>query len=114
MRRTSGIIAIIAGIFSVFAAGFTLFVGGIGGAFDAEGADTVVNLGWGGVAFAFLTIVFGAIAIGARGRTPGVLLIVCALAGAVLGGTFVALFMILAAVGGILAAFGSGSPKNAE
>ena len=53
MRRTSGIIAIIAGIFSAFAAGFTLFVGGIVGAFDAEGADTVVNLGWGRVAFAF-------------------------------------------------------------
>ena len=34
----------------MFAAGFTLFAGGVGSVFDAEGADTVVMLGWGGVA----------------------------------------------------------------
>ena len=99
--------ALVAGIFGVFAAGATLFMGGLGGAFEAEGADTVIGLGWGGVAFSFLTIVLGAVAIGAKGRAPGILLIVCALAGAVLGGTLVAIFMALAAVGGLLAALGS-------
>ena len=103
MKKAGGIIALVAGIFGVGAAIFTLFVGGIGSALEAEGASTVVGLGWGGVAFSFLTIVLGAVAIGAKGRIPGVLLILCAIGGAILGGTVVAIFMVLAAIGGILA-----------
>ncbi len=106
MQRAGGIVALIAGIFGVLAAGATLFLGGLGGAFEAEGADTVIGLGWGGVAFSFLTIVLGAVAMGAKGRLPGILIAVCAVAGAILGGTFVAVFMALAAAGGLLAAFG--------
>jgi hypothetical protein len=106
MRKAGGIIALIAGIFAVLAAGFTLFVGGVSTAFEAEGASTVVGLGWGGVFFSFLTIIFGAVAIGAKSKWPGILLIITAILGAILGGTFVALFMILALIGGILALFG--------
>lgn len=106
MRKAGGIIALIAGIFAVIAALFTLFVGGAGKAFETKGAETVVMLGWGGVAFSFLTIVLGAVCMGATSRLPGVLLIICAVAGAILGGTFVALFMALALVGGIIALFG--------
>ena len=101
---------LIAGIFGVIAAGVTLVLGGLGSAFEAEGASTVVGLGWGGVLFSFLTIVLGAIAMGAKGRVPGILLIACALAGAVLGGTLVAIFMGLAVIGGILAVVPGKSP----
>lgn len=111
MRKAGGIIALIAGIFAVFAAGFTLFTGGLGAAFEAEGADTIVLLGWGGVLFSFLTIVLGAVAIGAKGRIPGVLIVVCAIAGAILGGTFVAIFMALAGIGGLLAAIAAPEKK---
>lgn len=103
MKKAGGIVALIAGVFGVIAAGVTLFTGGIGAVFDAEGADTVIGLGWGGVAFSFLTIVLGAVAMGAKNRIPGILLIVCAVAGAILGGTIVAIFMALAVIGGILA-----------
>lgn len=106
MKKAGGIIALIAGIFGVFAAGFTLLIGGTGAALEAEGAETVIGLGWGGVAFSFLTIVLGAVAMGAKGRVPGVLLILCAIGGAILGGTIVAVFMALAAIGGILAVTG--------
>lgn len=106
MKKAGGIIALVAGIFGVFAAGFTLFFGGVGAALEAEGAGTVIGLGWGGVAFSFLTIVLGAVAMGAKGRIPGVLLILCAIGGAILGGTLVAVFMALAAIGGILAVVG--------
>ena len=44
--------------------------------------------------------------MGAKGRVPGVLLILCAIGGAILGGTLVAVFMALAAIGGILAVVG--------
>jgi hypothetical protein len=106
MRKAGGIIALIAGIFGVISAGVTLLVGGIGGAFEAEGASTVIGLGWGGVAFSFLTIVLGAICIGANSRIPGLLLIVSSILGAILGGTLVAVFMALALVGGVLALLG--------
>jgi len=106
MRKAGGIIALIAGIFGIFAAIATLFVGGMGAAFEAEGADTVVGLGWGGVVFSFLVIILGAVCMGAKSKIPGVLLIIASIFGAVLGGTLVALFMVLALIGGILALFG--------
>jgi len=106
MRKSGGIIAIIAGAFGIIAAGITLVVGGLGSAFEAEGASTVVGLGWGGVVFSFVTIILGAIAMNAKSRVPGSLLILCAVAGAILGGTLVAVFMVLALCGGIIAILG--------
>lgn len=106
MQKAGGIIALIAGIFGTFAAGATLFVGGLGGAVGAEGADTVAALGWGGVLFSFLTIIFGAVAMGAQNKKPGILIIVSSILGAILGGTLVAIFMVLAFIGGVLALFG--------
>lgn len=106
MKKAGGIIAIIAGIFGIFAAGATLFIGGIGGAVEAEGASTVVGLGWGGVLFSFLAIIFGAVSMSATTKKPGILLILSSIAGAILGGTFVAIFMVLSLIGGILATIG--------
>ena len=113
MRKAGGIIGLIAGLCGVLAAIVTLFVGGIGGALEAEGAATVVGLGWGGVVFSFCTIIFGAVAIGGKGRLPGVLLIISAIAGAILGGTLVAIFMALAGIGGIVAVLESPARTNA-
>ena len=106
MRKAGGIIALIAGVFGTLAAGATLLIGGVGGALELEGASTIIGLGWGGVLFSFLTIIFGAVAMNAQSRLPGLLLAVTAILGAVLGGTLVAIFMLLALVGGILALLG--------
>lgn len=107
MKKAGGIIALIAGIFGILAAGATLFIGGIGGAFQADGASTVVGLGWGGVVFSFIVIILGAVAIAAKSKVPGILLIISSIAGAILGGTLVAVFMVLSLVGGILAVVGT-------
>ncbi|MCK8516063.1 hypothetical protein M0534_06960 [Methylonatrum kenyense] len=112
MRKAGGIIALIAGIFGIFAAFTTLFVGGMGSAFEAEGAATVVGLGWGGVIFSFLVVILGAVCMGAKSKAPGVLLIIASIFGAVLGGTLVALFMVLALIGGILALFEKGQEQT--
>lgn len=114
MQKAGGIIAIIAGIFGVLAAFATLAVGGMGAAFEAEGANTVVGLGWGGVLFSFLVIVLGAVGMGAKTRTPGALLIISSVIGAVLGGTLVALFMVLSFIGGILVVVGGKKATTAE
>lgn len=112
MRKAGGIIALIAGIFSIVAAVVTLFVGGVGSALSADGANTVVGLGWGGVFFSFLTIVLAAITIGVHSRVPGILLVISSAVGAILGGTLVAVFMALALIGGILAIIGGGKKKS--
>jgi hypothetical protein len=111
MKTAGGVIALIAGIFGVIAAGATLLVGGLGSAFEAEGANTVIGLGWGGVLFSFLTIILGAIAIGVKSKIPGILLVISSIAGAILGGTLVAIFMVLALIGGILAIIGARSTE---
>ncbi|MDA9009411.1 hypothetical protein N9K16_05575 [Alphaproteobacteria bacterium] len=114
MKKAGGIIALIAGIFGILAAGVTLFTGGIGAAFEAEGSSTVVMLGWGGVLFSFAVIVLGAVCMGANSRIPGVLLILSSIAGAILGGSLVAVFMALALVGGVLALFGKRQTTKTE
>ncbi|MBK1725686.1 hypothetical protein [Halorhodospira neutriphila] len=121
MQKAGGIITLIAGVFAVFAAIFTLMVGGVNSAFETEHAQTVVWLGWGGVLFSFLNIVLGAVAIGAKSKKPGAFIIVSSILGSALGGTFVALFMALSLAGGILATIGvsksagsnSGAPSTA-
>lgn len=112
MQKAGGIIALIAGIIALFVAGFTLIFGGLGSAFDAEGADTVVSLGWGGILFSFTTIILGTISIWAKTRVPGILLILSAVLGAILGGAFVAIFMIPALIGGILTTTGAGKSET--
>ena len=106
MKKAGGIIAIIAGVFAVIAAFITLAVGGVGGALGGKDAQTVVMLGWGGVLFSFLTIIFGAITIGATSKTIPILLIICSILGMILGGTFVAIFMFLVLAAGIVSYFG--------
>lgn len=107
MQKAGGIIGLVAGIFGVLAAIVTLIVGGAGSAFQADQAHLVVGLGFGGVFFSFLVIVFGAVAMGAKSKVPGALLTVSSIAGAIFGGTFVAVFMLLAFIGGILAVIGT-------
>jgi len=110
MQKTGGILGLIGGIFGTFAALATLFIGGVGGALEANDAGLVVDLGLGGLAFSFLSIILGAVAIGTTGRTAGVLLTLCAIGGAILGGSLVAVCMALALVGGILATMGRRKP----
>jgi hypothetical protein len=111
MSKTGGILGIIGGIFGIIAAVATLFMGGLGAALEADGAKQVIGFGWGGVLFSFGSIVFGAVAF-AKPKGAGLGLIVTSLAGAVLGGTFVAVCMVLSLIGGVLAF--AGRKKTAE
>lgn len=113
MGKAGGILGIIAGIFGVAAALFTLLVGGVGAAFQAKGAETVVGLGWGGVLFSFLVIVFGAVAF-ARPKGAGLGLVICSIGGAILGGTFVAVAMVLSLIGGVLCLLEKSQPQAAS
>jgi hypothetical protein len=113
MKIAAGILGILGGIFGSIAAFMTLFVGGVGGALDAEGASTIVGLGWGGLLFSIVSIVFGALAFG-KLRVAGSGLVISAILGGILGGTFVAICMIFSLVGGILALVGSREEKRSK
>lgn len=113
MKIAAEILGILGGIFGSIAAFATLFLGGLGGAFNAEGASTVVGLGWGGLLFSIVSIVFGALAFG-KLRVAGYGLIISSILGGILGGTLVAICMIFPLVGGILALVGSRNEKSSE
>ncbi len=113
MKKAGGIIGIVAGVMAVMAAFVTLFIGGVGGAFEAEGADTVVGLGWAGVFCSFLVIALGAATIAAKGKLASILLLVVSVITAVVGGTLVAIFMALAVLGSILALLDRGNATSA-
>jgi len=107
MAKAGGIIGLIGGIFGILAAILTLLFGSMGAALEAEGANMVVGLGMGGILFSFLCIIFGAIVISNSSKIAGFLLTASSVGGIVLGGTIVAIFMILSLIGGVLSLIGS-------
>lgn len=111
MNKAGAILGVIAGIFGFLAAIFTLLFGGLASAFGTAGAGTVVGLGWGGIAFSFLVIIFGAVAF-AKPKGAGIGLIICSIGGAILGGTLVAICMVLSLVGGVLCVMGAKNTPN--
>lgn len=112
MQKAGAIVALVAGNFGVFAAGFTLYTGQLGSVLGVEGADFYIVPGWAGLAFSLLTILFGAIAIVAKGPAPGILVIVCAVCGALVGGGLTTIPLVIAAVGGILVLKGRRQAKR--
>lgn len=106
MGKAGGIVGLLAGIFGVGAALFTLLMGGAGAAFDATGFDRIIAYGWWGVAAAFMVIVSGAVAI-FNGPVGAFGLLAFSLIGTVLGGTVVAIALALGLLGGVLAAIGA-------
>lgn len=48
MKRTAEfVLGLIGGIFGIICAFVALLIGGMGAAFEADGANTVIGLGWG-------------------------------------------------------------------
>ena len=106
MKKAGALLSLIAGIFGTIAAVVTLFVGGVAGAFGSDDASMVVGLGWGGVLFSFIVLVLGALSFSARKKIFGILLILCSISGMILGGTLVAVCLVLSLIGGILVLLG--------
>ncbi len=111
MIKAGGILAIIAGLLGVLAGLMTLFMGGLGAAFSTDGAGMVVGMGWGGILFSLLVVVYGAIAFTAP-RAGATGLALSAIAGMVLGGTLVAVLMIMVLIAALMV--GLGKPKATD
>tara|TARA_Y100001958_G_C21200745_1_gene527428 strand:+ start:763 stop:1113 length:351 start_codon:yes stop_codon:yes gene_type:complete len=115
MKKSGGIISIIAGLLGIFASLFTIFSGGLVGALESSGetgGEMIIGMGFWGIALSFLVIVFAALAMNTNSKIHGVILIVVSLFGVILGGSFVAVCMFLSLIGGILVCIGAGKKEQ--
>lgn len=104
------VLGLIGGIFGIFAAIFAVFIGGLGAAFEADGAETVAGLGFLAIFVAILGIVGGALSKGRPGPA-GILQLIAGIGGFILiSGAWIISGPLLI-VGGILALLGR--PKEA-
>jgi hypothetical protein len=116
MDKAGGIIALIAGVLGIVAGFFTLFVGGIGSAFEAKEAESILNLAWVGIAAAMLVVIGGGVSL-AKPRSGGMAVVFASVVGIVYGGSLVAICLALALIGGsiaVLAPLKTGELEEAE
>jgi len=106
MRLASLILGILGAYLALVGAIFALFAGGVAGAFNAEGADTVMGLGLAAIPFAILGIVGGALGM-SKPKVAGWLMLISAIggtisisAGYILGGIMLLIGAIFAFIEG--------------
>lgn len=78
MRVAAMVLGIIGGVLGLLAALLALSIGGLGSAFEAEGASLIVSLGWSSLFFVFLSFVGSGFAL-AKPKLAGTLLLVSGL-----------------------------------
>jgi hypothetical protein len=101
MCKAGAIIGIVAGVCGVLEAAMSQSLGVLVTAFPIDNARAAVAAGWGGVFFAFMVIVFGGLAF-RRPKGAGIGLILCSMAGALLGNIVLVSCMAVASIGGLL------------
>lgn len=102
MRIASLILGIVGGLFGLGGAVFALFVGGLGSAFGAEGAETVTGLGFAAIPLAVIGIVGGALAI-SKPKTAAWLQLISAVGGLIAISAAYAVAFACLLVGAVLA-----------
>lgn len=106
MRIAALILGILGGLFGLGGALFALFAGGVGSAFNAEGASTVVGLGLAAIPLAILGIIGGSLSL-VKPKVAGWLMLISAIGGtiAISAGYIIGGVMLL--IGAIFAFLGS-------
>lgn len=120
MQKAGGIVALIGGISGLWVAVILVLLSALSGTWSDSARAEIMLAVW-----SALTSFFAALAIRAKTRKPGALLLVCALCGPLLilvinllygpvigrvTSIFFAVFFIFVAVGGVLALVGAGRP----
>jgi len=102
MRVAGLVLGIIGGIIGLFASGAALFIGGLGSALNANGASTVVGLGWVALLLSILGILGGALAL-AHPRVAGILMLTAGVGGFISVSLVYVVAGPLPIIGGLLA-----------
>lgn len=111
MAKTGAILAIIAGVLAVISAVLTYVIGFTSFLVGPQEGITAMDFALRGGVCAFLTIFLGCVAI-AWPHGAGIGLILVAIAGAIFGSPLVAICMLAALVGGILAVWDGKKPAG--
>ncbi|MBU0478161.1 hypothetical protein KKC91_06305 [bacterium] len=80
MKIAALILGILGGLAGIVGAIMALLAGGVGAALEAEGASTIVTLGWVAFPLALLGIVGGSLAI-AKPKVAGILMLISGIGG---------------------------------
>ena len=105
MKRTAEfVLGLIGGIFGIICAFVALSIGGMGAAFEADGANTVIGLGWGAVALSILGIV-GSVMVRSKAKVGGIMMTVAAIGGFICISIIYLLPGVLLLIGGLMGIF---------
>ncbi len=101
-RTAEFVFGLIGGIFGFFGAGFALFFGTLGEAFEAEGASTISTLGLWAVVFSIVAIV-GAALVFKYPKIAGALMLIAAVGGLISISFAYLLSFVLLVIAGLMA-----------
>ncbi|MGG0706806.1 DUF4064 domain-containing protein [Bacillus paramobilis] len=105
MKRTAEfVLGLIGGIFGIICAFIALLIGGMGAAFEAEGANTIIGLGWGAVGLSILGIV-GSVMVRSKAKVGGIMMTIAAIGGFICISIFFLLPGVLLLIGGLMGIF---------
>ncbi|MEH7541767.1 DUF4064 domain-containing protein [Bacillus thuringiensis] len=105
MKRTAEfVLGLIGGIFGILCAFIALFIGGLGSALEADGANTVIGLGWGAVALSVLGIV-GSVMVRSKAKVGGIMMTIAAIGGFICISLIYLLPGVLLLIGGLMGVF---------
>ncbi|MEI5893546.1 DUF4064 domain-containing protein [Bacillus cereus] len=105
MKRTAEfVLGLIGGIFGILCAFIALFIGGLGSALEADGANTVIGLGWGAVGLSVLGIV-GSVMVRSKAKVGGIMMTVAAIGGFICISIIYLLPGVLLLIGGLMGIF---------
>lgn len=105
MKRTAEfVLGLIGGIFGILCAFIALFIGGLGSALEADGANTVIGLGWGAVGLSVLGIV-GSVMVRSKAKAGGIMMTVAAIGGFICISLIYLLPGVLLLIGGLMGIF---------
>ncbi|PEI98387.1 DUF4064 domain-containing protein [Bacillus toyonensis] len=105
MKRTAEfVLGLIGGIFGIICAFVALLIGGMGAAFEADGANTIIGLGWGAVGLSILGIV-GSVMVRGKAKVGGIMMTVAAIGGFICISLIYLLPGVLLLIGGLMGIF---------
>ncbi|PEM15194.1 hypothetical protein CN616_22810 [Bacillus toyonensis] len=105
MKRTAEfVLGLIGGIFGIICAFVALLIGGMGAAFEADGANTIIGLGWGAVGLSILGIV-GSVMVRSKAKAGGIMMTIAAIGGFICISLIYLLPGVLLLIGGLMGIF---------
>jgi len=109
-RTTEFVLGLIGGIFGIIFAFIALFIGGVGSALEAEGANSIIGLGWGAIGLSIIGII-GCVLVKSKATVGGILMTIAAIGGFICVAVFYILPGVLLLIGGLMGIFRKEKPS---